>query len=103
MESTIDSSFFCPSSRSCYIYGDTGPSYGSYVVQIDSVVLQYSAYRTSSDNSSSKLLYSSTNLTYANHNIILRNLGAKPEDGDKGGNAFLLDYIQSTIQLAPAG
>ena len=79
-----------------------GPSYGSYEIQIDSVVLQYSAYKATSDNSST-LLYSSTNLTYANHNIVLRNLGAKPAVGDKGGNAFLLDYIQSTVQLAPAG
>ncbi|KAF8812745.1 hypothetical protein BYT27DRAFT_7086447 [Phlegmacium glaucopus] len=85
-----------------FIYGNTGPLYGSYEVEIDSEVQQYSAYRESSDNSST-LLYSSTSLTYANHNIILRNLGAKPEVGDKGGDAFLIDYIQSTIQLAPAG
>ncbi|KAF8816883.1 hypothetical protein BYT27DRAFT_7076140 [Phlegmacium glaucopus] len=86
-----------------FIYGNTGPSYGSYEVQIDRVVQRFSAYRESSDNSSSKLLYSSTSLTYAKHHVVLRNLGAKPEVGDKGGDAFLLDYIRSTIQLAPSG
>ncbi|KDR78299.1 hypothetical protein GALMADRAFT_224674 [Galerina marginata CBS 339.88] len=85
-----------------YIYGDTGPSCGSFEVKIDSVVLQYSAYRESSNNSST-LLFAASNLTYANHNIVLRNLGALPEAGDKGGDAFTLDYIHSTIQLAPAG
>ena len=35
--------------------------------------------------------------------ISLRNLGAKPKGGNKGGDAFLLDYNQSTIQLAKAG
>ncbi|KAF8970708.1 hypothetical protein BDZ97DRAFT_1724941 [Flammula alnicola] len=85
-----------------YIYGNTGPTYGSYEVEIDSVSLQYSAYRASSDNAS-KLLFAASNLTYANHNIVLRNLGARPEVGDKGGDAFVLDFIQSTIQVAPAG
>jgi hypothetical protein len=32
--------------------------------------------------------------------MVLRNVGATTANS---GNAFLLDYIQSTIQLAPAG
>jgi len=85
-----------------YIYGNTGPTYGSYQVEIDSEVLQYSAYRESASNASTPL-FAASNLTYANHNLVLRNLGARPDVGDKGGDAFLLDYIQSTIQLAPTG
>ncbi|KAF8181035.1 hypothetical protein BJ912DRAFT_882471 [Pholiota molesta] len=85
-----------------YIYGTKGPSYGSYEVEIDSVALQYSAYQQNTDNSS-LLLFSASNLTYASHNIVLRNLGAQPSLGDKGGDSFLLDYIQTTIQVAPAG
>jgi hypothetical protein len=85
-----------------YVYGSTGPTFGSYQVEIDSKVLQYSAYRESADNAS-KPLFAASNLTYANHNLVLRNLGARADVGDKGGDAFLLDYIQSTIQLAPAG
>jgi len=85
-----------------YIYGNTGPTYGSFQVEIDSEILQYSAYRESAANSST-LLFAASNLSYAHHNLVLRNLGARPDAGDKGGDAFLLDYIQSTIQLAPAG
>jgi hypothetical protein len=85
-----------------YIYGNTGPTYGSYGVEIDSEEMQYSAYRESAANAST-LLFAASNLTYANHNLVLRNLGARPELGDKGGDAFLLDYIHATIQLAPVG
>ena len=85
-----------------YIYGSTGPAYGSYEVNIDSLSLQYSAFRESASDKTT-LLFSASNLTYANHNIILRNLGASANAGDKGGDAFLLDYIDTTIQLAPAG
>ena len=85
-----------------YIYGNTGPSYGSYGVEIDSEEMQYSAYRESAANIST-LLFAASNLTYANHNLVLRNLGALPNVGDKGGDSFLLDYIHSTIQLAPTG
>ncbi|KAF8154228.1 hypothetical protein B0H34DRAFT_81944 [Crassisporium funariophilum] len=85
-----------------YIYGNTGPAYGSYEVQIDTVKQQYSAYRETADNAP-RLLFAASNLTFANHNVVLRNLGARPEAGDKGGDGFVLDYIHSTIQLAPAG
>ena len=62
----------------------------------------HSAYQTVNATSSS-LLYFASNLTFANHNLVLRNLGAVSSNGDKGGNAFLLDYLSTTIQLAPAG
>lgn len=85
-----------------YIYGLLGPGQGSFEVDIDSVASTHSAYQTVNATSSS-LLYFASNLTFANHNLVLRNLGAVSSNGDKGGNAFLLDYISTTIQLAPAG
>ncbi|KJA24929.1 hypothetical protein HYPSUDRAFT_38305 [Hypholoma sublateritium FD-334 SS-4] len=85
-----------------YIYGTKGPDYGSFEVDIDSVSLQYSAYQEAADNTT-RLLFGASNLTYANHNIVLRNLGAQSAAGDKGGDAFSLDYLDSTIQVAPSG
>ncbi|KAG6898996.1 hypothetical protein C0993_001919 [Termitomyces sp. T159_Od127] len=83
-----------------FIYGYSGPSYGSYEIEIDSTVSTLSAYATS-NSSGSTLLYGTNNLTYAFHTLTLRNVGAKNED--VGGNTFLFDYLQTTIQLAPAG
>ncbi|PPQ83210.1 hypothetical protein CVT25_004269 [Psilocybe cyanescens] len=85
-----------------YVYGSTGPTFGSYEIEIDSTVLRYSAYSQTSKNVST-LLFAASNLTFANHNVVLRNVGAQVDAGDKGGDGFLLDYIHSTIQLAPAG
>ncbi|KAG5717957.1 hypothetical protein E4T56_gene1716 [Termitomyces sp. T112] len=47
------------------------------------------------------LLYGTSNLSYAFHTLILRNVGAK--NADAGGNALLFDYLRTTIQLAPVG
>ena len=85
-----------------YIYGTKGPDYGSFEIDIDSVSLQYSAYQEVADNTT-RLLFGASNLTHANHNIVLRNLGAQSAAGDKGGGAFSLDYLDSTIQVAPSG
>lgn len=94
---------FCASlGPALYVYGSTGPTFGSYEIEIDSTVLRYSAYSQTSKNVST-LLFAASNLTFANHNVVLRNVGAQVDAGDKGGDGFLLDYIHSTIQLAPAG
>ncbi|KAG5337939.1 hypothetical protein C0989_008639, partial [Termitomyces sp. Mn162] len=83
-----------------FIYGQSGPLYGSYEVEIDSTVLTLSAY-AANDVSEQTLLYGTSNLSYAFHTLILRNVGAK--NADAGGNALLFDYLRTTIQLAPAG
>ncbi|TRM63491.1 hypothetical protein BD626DRAFT_494497 [Schizophyllum amplum] len=76
-----------------FVYGAAGPNYGNYSVTMDQVVLQRSAYQ--SDNASSPyLLYSARNLTYDNHQLTLANAG---------GGGLLLDFIDTTVQLAPAG
>jgi hypothetical protein len=85
-----------------YIYGNTGPDFGSYEIQIDSAKIRQSAYSATASNAS-RLLYGASNLSYKMHNIMLTNLGAIPENGDGGGDRFLLDYITSTIQVGPTG
>jgi hypothetical protein len=85
-----------------YVYGATGPAYGPFQVVLDNdnqAALNGTAFRATPSNGS-YLLFSTSDLTYGNHQIVLRNLGASTASG---GNAFLLDYIQSTIQLAPKG
>ncbi|KAF5376722.1 hypothetical protein D9615_007837 [Tricholomella constricta] len=83
-----------------FIYGHSGPAYGSYEVQIDSTTSKFSAY-AANNASRSFLLYGASNLTYAPHTLTLRNLGAV--NGDAGGDTLLFDYLQATVQLAPAG
>ncbi|KAF8983296.1 hypothetical protein BDQ17DRAFT_741085 [Cyathus striatus] len=83
-----------------YVYGHAGPSYGSYSVQIDSFSANFSSY-TPNNASTPHLLYGANNLTYGSHNLVLRNLGTNK--GETGGNTFLFDYLQATIQVAPAG
>lgn len=84
-----------------FIYGHKGPAYGSFEVQIDSnTTATFSAY-LATNSSAPSLLFSTTNLTYGSHSLILKNLGAK--EGDAGGNVLLFDYLQTTVQVAPAG
>lgn len=82
-----------------YIYGAAGPTYGSYEISIDGGSHVSSAH--ASANASSYLLYCNNSLTYGYHTLKVTNLGAK--DGDNGGNAFLFDYLDTTVQLAPSG
>jgi len=83
-----------------YVYGAIGPAYGAYQVVLDNqVTLNGTAFRTT-PFTGSHLLFGTSDLTYKNHQIVLRNLGASTANS---GKAFLLDYIQSMIQLAPAG
>ncbi|KAG6833982.1 hypothetical protein H0H93_012805, partial [Arthromyces matolae] len=82
-----------------FIYGHSGPSYGSYEIQIDSISSNLSAY-ASNNASGPTLLYGASNLTYADHTLTLRNLGATGRD--QGGDTLLFDYLLSTIQLAPS-
>ncbi|KAG7445512.1 uncharacterized protein BT62DRAFT_932605 [Guyanagaster necrorhizus] len=83
-----------------YIYGDSGPNYGSYEVTIDSNTTTLSAY-SSSNASVPYLLYGNGALEYANHSLTLKNVGAK--GSDSGGNGFLFDFLRMTVQLAPKG
>ena len=71
-------------------------SYGSHEVQIDSVSLPTET-RLTILHSNYCIQCSPTNLTFSNHNIVLRNIGAKLEAGDKGGDAFLHRMIQEPI------
>ncbi|KAF9254793.1 hypothetical protein L218DRAFT_975779 [Marasmius fiardii PR-910] len=71
---------------SLWIYGHSGPSYGSYSITIDDqVTLTRSAY-AASNVSTPYLLYGTTNLTDSAHTVRLRNLGKQQSLGDGGGN-----------------
>ncbi|THU86309.1 hypothetical protein K435DRAFT_763499 [Dendrothele bispora CBS 962.96] len=85
-----------------FIYGYSGPDYGSYEVQLDNFTTTSSAY-SSSNGTAPHLLYGAQNLTYDAHQLTLRNLGAQAQNGDAGGNALLFDFLRFTVQLAPAG
>lgn len=82
-----------------YLYGAAGPSYGSYDVSIDGTSNVSTAY--ASTNATNYLLYGTSGLTYDNHTLKVTNLGS--QSGDEGGDEFLFDYLQTTVQLAPAG
>ncbi|KAF6750364.1 hypothetical protein DFP72DRAFT_910902 [Ephemerocybe angulata] len=81
-----------------YLYGHTGPRFGSYEIQLDTQTIIQSAHGAE-ESTGPTLLYGAENLTYGNHQLSLKNLGAKGAEG----NAFLLDFIQYTFQAAPAG
>lgn len=84
-----------------YVYGAAGPQYGSYAIALDGTETTHSAH-SSTNQTLPYLLYSNTTLPYANHTITIRNLGAS-QSSDAGASAFLLDYILTTVQLAPQG
>lgn len=83
-----------------YIYGFSGPDYGSFEVAIDDEKTTLSAY-AAENGTTPHLLYKTDSLAYTTHTLTLTNKGAL--DGDAGGNAFLFDYLDLTVQMAPAG
>ncbi|KZP17380.1 hypothetical protein FIBSPDRAFT_830620 [Athelia psychrophila] len=82
-----------------FVYGAAGPSYGSYEISIDGGSTVSTAYAAA--NATNYLLFGTSGLTYDNHTLKVTNLGA--QGGDKGGDDLLFDYLQTTVQLAPAG
>ncbi|KAJ3994494.1 hypothetical protein F5050DRAFT_469847 [Lentinula boryana] len=85
-----------------FIYGFSGPEYGSYEVELDGSSTIASAY-SSINGSTPHLLYGTSNLTYGEHELILRNLGALLSNGDGDGSSLLFDFLRFTVQLAPSG
>lgn len=83
-----------------FVYGHAGPSYGSYEIHVDSTTTTLSAY-SAANVSTPHLLFGASNLSYGVHNIELRNLGARGNNTE--GNTLLFDYLQTTVQVAPAG
>ncbi len=95
-----------PTGPEIYVYGAAGPAYGAYQVVLDNVITRNFTAFQAAPSTGPYLLYGHSYLTYGNHQIVLRNVGATTLNGSatvNSGNALLLDYIQSTIQLAPAG
>lgn len=86
---------------SLYVYSAAGPSRGSVEVTLDGTnATTVSAY--AAENSTQPyLLYSTSGLySLVTHNLTMTNLGAVAS-GE--GDSMLLDYILSTVQLAPTG
>lgn len=82
------------------MYGAAGPSYGSYSVDLDGNQTTYSAY-AAANASLPYLLYAAHNLSNATtHSVTMTNLGPA---GAQEGDRMLLDFIQTTVQLAPEG
>lgn len=83
-----------------FVYGASGPDYGSYEISLDGGSIILSAH-ASSNASIPHLLYSNSSLPYANHTLKVTNLGAL--NGDQGAGKFLFDYLLATTEIAPTG
>ncbi|KAJ7032943.1 hypothetical protein C8F04DRAFT_1106200 [Mycena alexandri] len=81
-----------------YLFGASGPSFGSYEVEIDGRAQKFTAH--AAQNSSQHLLFSTASLRYADHTVKVTNLGAK-HYGE--GNQLLLDFVKTTFDIAPPG
>lgn len=80
-----------------YVYGAAS---GPVLIDLDGDLTTLSA-SIQSNATSPHLLYSAHNLTNSTtHSLLMTNLGAA--DG-QAGDQMLLDYIQTTVQLAPEG
>ncbi|KAK7042692.1 hypothetical protein R3P38DRAFT_2891799 [Favolaschia claudopus] len=86
-----------------YLFGASGPSYGSFEVVLDGgKPVTKSAY--AAENASFPyLLFADDGLDYAQHSLTIKNLGKQGEDKSDGPGAFLFDFLRTTVQLGPAG
>ncbi|KIJ44171.1 hypothetical protein M422DRAFT_228862 [Sphaerobolus stellatus SS14] len=86
-----------------YIYGSAGPDYGTFEVNIDGSSAIVNAH-LDDDAPNPYLFYGTKTLAYVPHTLVLRNLGSKNTTAAAlgAGNAFLFDFLRTTIQVAPA-
>jgi len=82
-----------------YIYGLKGPEYGTFEVSIDSNTTTAQSY-SAKNGTEPTLLFADTSLPYARHSLVVKNTG---KSDTQGGDVFVLDSLQTSIQLAPAG
>ncbi|KAJ7154932.1 hypothetical protein C8R43DRAFT_884951 [Mycena crocata] len=81
-----------------FLYGAAGPQFGTYEVDIDGCPEEHSAH--AARNASGHLLFHKKDLEYTDHTVTVTNLGAK-HHGE--GTDFLVDFVKSTVDIAPAG
>ncbi|KAJ6471762.1 hypothetical protein C8R47DRAFT_988001 [Mycena vitilis] len=81
-----------------FLYGAVGPAFGSYEIEVDGCAEQHSA--NAAQNSSGHLLFSGKNLAYSDHTVKVTNLGPK-HYGE--GTDLLVDFLKTTVDIAPAG
>lgn len=83
------------------LYGASGPSYGSYQVELDGQITDSTAY-AAENGTLPHLLYSSSGLNASQpHSLVLRNLGNNGNTTQ--GSQMLLDYATLTVAVAPEG
>ncbi|KAJ7191686.1 hypothetical protein GGX14DRAFT_481021 [Mycena pura] len=81
-----------------FLYGAAGPAFGSYEIDIDGHAEELSAH--AAQNASEHLLFHARRLPYTTHIVTVTNLGPRRR-GD--GTDLLVDFLQTTVDLAPAG
>lgn len=85
-----------------YVYGASGPSFGSIEIALDgasSASTVVSAYAT--NTTVPHLVYEAHNLsTPSMHQLVMKNLGPRSQEE---GSSMLLDFVKTTVQLAPQG
>ena len=83
-----------------HLYGDTGPAYGAYSLQLDQGTPDLrSAYFPALAVGPAHYLYSLRNLTEGRHELVITNLGTR--EGLVEGDGFLLDYVLVTQRVGP--
>jgi hypothetical protein len=81
-----------------FLFGAAGPAFGSYEIDIDGCAEEHSAH--AAKNASGHLLFSTKNLAYTEHSVKVTNLGSKHRG--EGGD-LLVDFLKTTVDIAPAG
>ena len=83
-----------------HLYGDTGPAYGAYSLQLDQGTPDLrSAFYPALAVGPAHYLYSLRNLTEGRHELVITNLGTR--EGLVEGEGFLLDYVLVTQKVGP--
>jgi hypothetical protein len=83
-----------------HLYGDTGPTYGVYTIQVDDQTPELkTAYYPAQAAGAAHYLASVKNLTEGNHTVTIVNRGTR--EGLNEGRAFLLDYVIVRQRVGP--
>ncbi|RXW18095.1 hypothetical protein EST38_g7766 [Candolleomyces aberdarensis] len=83
-----------------HLYGDTGPAYGAYSLQLDQGTPDLrSAFYPALAVGPAHYLHSLRNLTEGRHELVITNLGTR--EGLVEGEGFLLDYVLVTQKVGP--
>lgn len=86
-----------------FIWGASGPTYGSYSVKLDSLEpVSYSSYADAYVQNR-QLLYSAKSLVYGEHTVVVEALGAQEGFGTTNSTQLLIDLFEYTVELGGEG